>query len=107
MGFMVVALPAPSASLMLTVPLVGAGALFTSNDVPSSLCTLMTAHLMAFAVFLAVWTGLRPTYPASSRGSSHKWGNFKTSRQGLMVHYTEKCQGHRGPSGLGHVEVTD
>ena len=69
LGLMVVALSALPASLTLAVPLVGAGVLFASNDVPSGLCALTTVHSMAFMpMFPAVWTGPRPTPPASSEG---------------------------------------
>ena len=67
-----VAPPAPPASLMLMVPLVEAGVPFASNNMPPGLCTSTTIHLMAFAVFLAIWIGLRPTHSALSQGSSHK-----------------------------------
>src|SRR5216683_2237066 len=68
-GFGVVAPSAPPASLTLVVPLVGAGVPFTSNDTPPSSCTSTTTCSMAFApMFPAMWTGLRPTPPALSRG---------------------------------------
>src|SRR6266851_3618851 len=41
--------------------------------------------------------------PASSRGSSHKQGNFKTSRQGLTAHCTEVVP---LPGAMPHVQVS-
>jgi len=47
---------------MLVVPSVGASAPFASNDAPPGLCASTTMHSTAITpVFLATWTGPRPT----------------------------------------------
>ena len=85
-GLAAAAFSATPMSLTLAVPSVVAWSTFTSNDAPPSSCTSTGMHLMAFEpAFQAVWTGPRPTPPASSGGSSHKPGGFKPSRWGSAV----------------------
>jgi hypothetical protein len=111
-GSAVVAFSAMPMSLMLAVPSVGVGvvSVSASNDAPPGSCTSMTTRLrVTVLAFPAPWTGPRPTPPASSGGSSHKWGGIKASRwrsvachtgaapsPGAMPHAQALCNGEKG-----------
>ncbi len=81
LGCAVVAFTALPASLMLAVPLVGAGVPFMSNDTPPGSCASTTTHSMSpMPAFPAAWTGPRPTPSGLSRGSLHRLGGLKDLR---------------------------
>ena len=105
LGLAVVASTALLAGLTLVMPFVETGVVFVSSDTPPGLCTLSGMPLMgSVPTFLAMWTGPRPTHPASSGGSSHKQGNFKTSRQGSTACCTEAVPSPRCIAACAGVE---